>query len=82
MFWLGSAQFAQKDYKGAIATHQTFVTRFPDHPRVPDALLNQAYAQIESGDRKTARTTLQNVIAKYGDTSAGQAARDRLASLK
>ena len=82
MFWLGSAQFAQKDYKGAINTHQAFVTKFPDHPRVPDALLNQAYAQIESGDRKTARATLQNVIAKYGDSSAGQAARDRLASLK
>ncbi len=81
-FWLGSAQFALKDYKAAIATHQNFIARYPDHPRAPDAMLNLAYAQIEGGDRKAARTTLQTVIQKYGETPAGQAAKDRLASLK
>jgi tol-pal system protein YbgF len=58
-FWLGSSQFALKDYAAAIETHANLVARHPENPRAPDAMLNQAYAQIESGKKAAGRQTLQ-----------------------
>ena len=80
-FWIGSSQFALKDYKGAISSHETLVAKYPDNSRVPDALLNIGYAQAESGDRNAARKSLQSLIQRYPQSPAAQLARDRLASL-
>ena len=82
LFWIGSAQFAVRDYRAAIATHQQMVQRHPDHPRVPDALLNIGLAQAEAGDRKSGRATLQGVIDRYPDSTAAQQARDRLPAMR
>jgi tol-pal system protein YbgF len=81
LFWIGSSQFALKDYKGAIASHQALIAKYPDNPRVPDALLNLGYAQAESGDRRAARSTLESVIARYPQSQAAPLAKDRLARL-
>ena len=81
LFWIGSSQFALKDYKGAIASHQALIAKFPDNPRAADALLNVGYAQAESGERKAARSTLESVIAKHPQSQAAQLAKERLASL-
>ena len=70
------------DYRAAIATHQQMVQRHPDHPRVPDALLNIGLAQAEGGDRKSGRATLQGVIDRYPDSTAAQQARDRLPAMR
>ena len=82
LFWIGSAQFAVRDYRAAITTHQQMIQRYPDHPRVPDALLNIGLAQAESGDRGRGRATLQSVIEKYPDSTAAQQARERLPALR
>ena len=37
LFWMGSAQFAQKDLKGSVATQQTLISTYPQDKRVPDA---------------------------------------------
>ena len=55
--------------------------RFPDSPRVPEALLNIAASQIELNDRKAARATLNRITADYPDAEAAKLARDRLAAL-
>jgi tol-pal system protein YbgF len=82
LFWIGSAQYALKDYKASIATHQQMLARFPDHPRTPDALLNIGLAQLESGDKRGARASLQLVIDRHPEAPAAQLARDRLATIR
>ncbi|MEY3848442.1 MAG: hypothetical protein RL615_1432 [Pseudomonadota bacterium] len=49
-FWLGNSEYAQKDYKSAIATLQSMVKRYPLHGRVPDALLTLANPDAEAAD--------------------------------
>ena len=81
-YWIGSAQFALKDYKAALATHQQFVARHADHPRAADALLSVALCQIETGDKRAARRSLEVLVEKYPDSPAAPQARERMATLK
>ena len=46
--------------------------------KVPDALLKVGYCQIELGDRNAARTSLQEVMRQFPDTTAARLASQRL----
>ncbi len=78
MYWAGNAQYAQKDFRAAIATQRQLLASFPDSQKVPDALLNIASAQLELGDNATARKTLEDIVAKYPTSEAAGKARQRL----
>lgn len=45
-YWIGYANFSQKNYKAAIASQQTLIQRYPDNQKVPDAMFNIANSQI------------------------------------
>ena len=81
-FWLGNAQYGQRQYKEAIASFRGFVTASASHPRVPEALLAIGNCQIESKDLKAARRTLEELMKAHPGTEAAQAAKERLAGLK
>ena len=81
-FWLGNSEYAQKDYKSAIATLQSMVKRYPLHGRVPDALLTLANSQIEAGQKPAGKKTLENLIAKHPDAEAADLAKQALKRLK
>ncbi len=81
-FWLGNSEYAQKDYKTAIATLQSMVKRYPLHARIPDALLTLANSQIESGAKPAGKKTLENLIAKHPDSEAAGLAKQALKRLK
>ena len=78
MYWAGNAQYAQKDFRAAIATQRQLLAAFPDSQKVPDALLNIASAQIELGDNGGAKKTLEEIVAKYPTSEAAGKARQRL----
>ena len=80
MYWAGNAQYAQKDFRAAIATQRHLLATFPDSQKVPDALLNIASAQIELGDNAGAKKTLEEIVAKYPTSEAAGKARQRLPS--
>ncbi|NDF44773.1 MAG: tol-pal system protein YbgF [Betaproteobacteria bacterium] len=82
LFWIGNAQYANRDCKEAIKTFNTLLTRAPDHMRAPDALLSVANCQLELKDLKSARKTLTDVVKTYPQTEAASAATERLAKLK
>jgi tol-pal system protein YbgF len=82
LFWLGNAQYGNRNYKDAIASFRTLVSTSPDHPRVPEALLSVANCQIELKDTKAARRTIDELVKAYPKSEAAQAAKERLASLK
>jgi tol-pal system protein YbgF len=81
-YWLGNAQYGQRQYKDAITTFRAFVTAAPDHPRAPEALLALANCQAELKDNKSAKKTLEELIKQYPKSEAAQAGRERLVALK
>jgi tol-pal system protein YbgF len=81
-FWLGNSEYAQKDYKNAIADLQSLIKRYPLHVRVPDALLTIANSQIESNQKPAGKKTLETLIAKYADTDAAVLAKQALKRIK
>jgi tol-pal system protein YbgF len=80
-YWAASSIFAQKDWKTAIAQLTAFVSRNPDSPRVPDALLSIGNAQLENKERPAARKTFDLLIERHPDTPASQQARERITTL-
>ena len=81
-FWLGSSQFALRNYKEAVATQASLVERFPDSGRAPDALLNKAFAEIELGQKRNARRSLELVQERYPGSAAARTAQERERELR
>ena len=81
-YWLANTQYAQKDYKPAIATAQSLIKRYPEHPRVAPALYTTASCQIELGQKSEARKTLDSIIKNYPNTKAAENAAASLSKLK
>ena len=81
-FWLGNAQYGNRQYKDAIASFKSLLAAQPDYPRAPEAQLAIANCQIELKDVKLAKKSLQELIKAYPGTDAAQAAKERLAALR
>lgn len=81
-FWLGNAQYGQRQYKEAIASFRSLLASSPDHPKAPEAMLAIANCQIELKDPRGARKTIGELVQAYPKSEAAQAGRERLASLK
>jgi len=77
-YWIGNAHYARKDYRASIAAQRTLISAYPTSTKIPDALLNIASAQSDLNDNASARKTLEELIAKYGQSDAAQKARQRL----
>ncbi len=82
LFWLGNAQYATRDYKGALASFRALLASAADHLRASEAMLAVANCQLELKDVKGARRTLDELMANYPGTEAAQAAKDRQSRLK
>jgi tol-pal system protein YbgF len=82
VFWLGNAQYANRDYRGAIANFRALLAQAPDHPRAAEAVLSIANCQIELKDNAGARRTLDELIKAYPQSEAAVAAKERLARFK
>ncbi len=78
MFYLGSSQYASKDFSHSIQTMESLVQARPNDPRAPDALLVVAADQIELNDLKGAKASLQRIIKDYPGSSAAETAKSRL----
>lgn len=81
-FWLGNAQYGQKNYKDAIVSFRALVVANPNHPRAPEAMLALANCQAEMKDTRAARRTLEELLKAYPSSDAAGAAKERLSSLK
>ena len=77
-YWLGNAHYAQRDCKKSMDAHRRLVSKWPQHPRAPDALMNVATCQQDLGDGKGARSTFQTILKNYPDSKAAGTAKQRL----
>jgi tol-pal system protein YbgF len=81
-YWLGNAQFAMKDYKGALDTYEGFIKDFADSTRTPDVLYGVARCQQGLKRSVAARKTLKKLVAKYPTSEAAAKAKKLLAAAK
>ena len=82
LFWLGNAQYANKDYKESMVTFQQMLKSAPAHPRAPEAMLAISNVQIELKDLKGARKTMDDLIKSYPASETAATARERLTRLR
>jgi tol-pal system protein YbgF len=82
LYWLGNAQYASKDLKGAVNTHKRMVVQFPMHSRVPEAMLAMGNAHQELGDTKAARVEWEALLKAHPNSEAARTARERLKQLR
>jgi tol-pal system protein YbgF len=79
-YWIGESYFTQKDYNRAILEFND-VLKYRRGDKVPAALLRQAQAFLEIGDRTDARLILQKLVNDYPNSEQAREARDRLQAL-
>jgi tol-pal system protein YbgF len=82
LYWLGNAQYSNRDYKEAIINFRTMISKNPDHIRAPEALLSVANCQLEMKDAKSAKKTLEDLLKAYPKSEAAFAGIERLRTLK
>jgi tol-pal system protein YbgF len=82
LYWLGNAQYSNRDYKEAIINFRSMISKTPDHMRAPEALLSIANCQLEMKDSKSAKKTLEDLMKAYPKSEAAFAGVDRLRTLK
>jgi tol-pal system protein YbgF len=82
LFWLGNAQYANREYREAIANFKSSVDLNPASSKAPEAWLAMANCHIELKDTRAARKTLEDLIKTYPLAEASAAAKDRLSRLK
>jgi len=81
-YWLSVSKYASKDYKGSIAAGNALIKAFPEHPRVPQTLLNIANCLFESNQKAEGRKTLELLIKSFPDSKSADTARATLSKIK
>lgn len=82
LYWLGNSTFLLKDCKSSLESYQLLIGNYPDHPRVPESMLNMADCQLSLKSNSAAKKTLKQVITRFPGSDASDKAKKRLASIK
>ncbi len=82
LFWQANAQYANRDYQGAINNFRSMISQAPDHPKASEAALSIANCQLEIKDTRAARKTLEDLVKVYPQSEAAVAAKERLSRMK
>jgi tol-pal system protein YbgF len=82
LYWLGNAQYSNRDYKEAIINFRSMINKTPDHLRAPEAMLSIANCQLEMKDPKAAKKTLEDLMRTYPKSEASFAGIERLRDIK
>ncbi len=73
-YWIGEANYAQRNFKSAIQDYQVLIKNYPQSPKLAEAMLKVGYSQYELKQYKKAQATLKQLLKSYpGTTEAGQA---------
>jgi tol-pal system protein YbgF len=82
LYWMGNAYYLSKDYKNSIISYQLLTSKYQDHPRVQEAMLNTADCQLSLNNKTAARKILKQVTAQFPGSDASEKAKKRLATIK
>lgn len=82
LYWLGNAQYSNRDYKEAIINFRNMIAKTPDHLRAPEAMLSISNCQMEMKDPKAAKKTIEDLMKTYPKSEAAFAGAERLRTIK
>ena len=72
-YWIGEANYAQRNFKDAIQDYKTLIKDHPSSPKLAEAMLKISYSYYELKDLNKAESSLQQLINTYpNSTEAGQ----------
>jgi len=80
-YWLAETHYVRRQFKDALPEFMKVTTQYPQSAKMPDAMLKIGYCQVELGDKTAARTSLQQVMRQFPDTTAARLASQRLEQL-
>lgn len=80
-YWIGESYFQEKKFERAILAFNKVQVDYANGDKAPDALLKEALAFLNLGDKASARELLARVIQKYPNSSVAIAATEQLKSL-
>ena len=80
-YWLAETHYVRRQFRDALPEFMRVTTQYPQSGKMPDALLKIGYCQVELGDKAAARTSLQQVMRQFPDTTAARLASQRLEQL-
>lgn len=80
-YWIGESYFSQGKYNEAILAYNEVLVGFPKSDRVPAALLRQAAAFAELGDKIDARLILQKLVSEHPQSPEAARAKKQLLAL-
>lgn len=81
-FWSGYCYSQIKQPAKAAEMYGKFATTWPNDPKAPDALLEQANSLDIAGNHVEARKVLENLVEKYPASEAAKKARPRIKPAK
>lgn len=81
-YWIGEAYYALREFDQAILEFDEVRRRYPKGDKVPAALLKQAFAFAELGDKVDARLILRDLIDRYPQTPEALKAEQKLKELE
>jgi tol-pal system protein YbgF len=81
-FWIGETYYLKKDFERAILEYEKAIVKYPEGDKIPAALLKQALAFLELGDKTNARNLLKRVIEKYPHSDQTEIAKKKLEAIK
>jgi len=82
LYWIGISQVTgQSDFKAAANSYQRILREYPTSPKVPDAMLSLARAQIQLDDKAAASETLNQLLLKHPFSKAAENGKKLLAIL-
>jgi tol-pal system protein YbgF len=77
-YWLGEAYFVNRDLPDALSAFQGVADNYPSSSKLPDAMLKIGYCRDELKQYDQAKSVLNDVVTRFGDTPAGSLAKLRL----
>ncbi len=80
-YWLGEANYANKNYKVALDEFQKVVSKYPNSPKRADAMLKIGYTYVELGNKKMALHTLNTIATSFPGSTAAKLAEKRIKTL-
>lgn len=77
-YWLGETYYNEKNYDQAILEFQEVIKNYPQHEKVPAALLKQGMALKEVGENKASAYVLKKLVDEYPKSDEAKIAREKL----
>ena len=82
LYWIGISQVTGlSNFKAAAESYTRLLEEYPNSPKVPDALLSLARAQIQMEEKELALVTLNRLLTNHATSKAAENGKKLLATM-